>query len=277
MKEPNYKVDFFAGILLIIGLFVGASIAYALGQGLSALLQNDIRENAWYQALAYIITFVSPVILYDVLMVRKDGNRLSFRFASPPLKIYLLIFPMMIGMMLIADFTTQLIPTTGPLLGPLYKMYTEAFSQLLTEPAALIVMTVILAPILEEVLFRGIILKGLINNGTQPITAIIISAVIFGVVHFNPWQFAGALLLGLVLGLVYYRTNSLLVPILLHAFNNLTSALMILYTDVDTYDKFFGVNGVILLITGIIIFGVSFYGLIFKTQINNNAISGRKP
>ncbi len=267
MKEPNYKVDFFAGILLIIGLFVGASIAYAVGQGLSALLQNDIRESGWYQALAYVLTFTAPIILYDMLMVRKDGVQLRFSFSSPPVKDYLLIIPMMIGMMLIADYTTQLIPTEGPLLGPLYKMYIEAFSKLMTEPAALLVMTVILAPILEEILFRGIILKGLINNGSQPVAAIIISAVIFGVVHFNPWQFAGALLLGLVLGLVYYKTKSLLMPILLHAFNNLVSAMMMLYSDSETFSDWLKIKPELLLAAGLAIFIIPFYFFAIRRNI----------
>ena len=69
METQNYKVDFFAGILLVIGLFVGASVAYAVGQGLSALLADDIRETAWYQALAYLITFVTPILFFDFFVV----------------------------------------------------------------------------------------------------------------------------------------------------------------------------------------------------------------
>ena len=174
---------------------------------------------------------------------------------------------MMFGMMLIADYTTQLIPTTGDLLGPLYKLYTEEFVKLLKSPVATIIMTVILAPILEEILFRGIIMKGMINNGTKPLLAIALSAFIFGVVHFNPWQFAGALLLGLVLGLVYYKTKSLLMSILLHAFNNLISAMLMLYSDSETFSQLFGISNEILLIMGIVIFIIPFYFFAIKKNI----------
>ena len=268
METQNYKVDFFAGILLIIGLFVGASVAYAVGQGLSALLADDIRETAWYQALAYLITFVTPILFFDFFVVRKDGAKLRFDFSTKPLRVYLLIFPMMFGMMLIADYTTQLIPTTGDLLGPLYKLYTEEFAKLQKSPVAMIIMTVILAPILEEILFRGIIMKGMINNGTKPLLAIALSAFIFGVVHFNPWQFAGALLLGLVLGLVYYKTKSLLMSILLHAFNNLISAMLMLYSDSETFSQLFGISNGILLIMGIVIFIIPFYFASERTLVN---------
>lgn len=267
MKEQNYKVDFFAGILLTIGLFVGASVAYATGQGLSALLANDIRETGWYQALAYIITFITPVLFFDFLIARKEGKKLSFDFSAKPFRIYLLIFPMMFGMMLVADYITQLIPTTGYLLGPLYKMYMDEFSKLMKDPFALIIMTVVLAPILEEILFRGILMKGLLNNGTRPVTAIVLSAFIFGVVHFNPWQFAGAFLLGLVLGLVYYKTKSLLMPVLLHAFNNLVSAMLMLYSDSETFSDLFKIRSEILLIIGLVIFAIPFYFFAIRKNI----------
>lgn len=267
METQNYKVDFFAGILLIIGLFVGASVAYAVGQGLSAFLAVDIRETAWYQVSAYLITFVTPVLFFDFLVARKDGEKLRFDFSSKPFRVYLLIFPMMFGMMLIADYTTQLIPTTGDLLGPLYKLYTEEFAKLQNQPVAMIIMTVILAPILEEILFRGIIMKGMINNGTKPLPAIALSAFIFGVVHFNPWQFAGAFLLGLVLGLVYYKTKSLLMPVLLHAFNNLISAMLMLYSDSEAFSELFGIRNEILLLLGFVIFIIPFYFFTIKKNI----------
>ncbi len=175
---------------------------------------------------------------------------------------------MMFGMMLIADYTTQLIPTTGPFLGEIYKMYNDEFAKLLSSPILLILMTVILAPILEEILFRGIIMKGMINNNVKPVTAIIVSALIFGAVHFNPWQFAGAFLLGLVLGLVYYKTKSLLMSILLHAFNNLLSALMMMYSDSETFSELFKLNKEIVLVLGIVIFAIPFYFF----AINKNII-----
>ena len=76
-------------------------------------------------------------------------------------------------------------------------------------------MAVVMAPIFEEIVFRGILQKGLINKGWEPTKAIWVSAIVFGFVHGNPWQFVGAVLLGYVLGLVYHRTKSLLMPILL--------------------------------------------------------------
>lgn len=78
----------------------------------------------------------------------------------------------------------------------------------------------IIAPICEELLFRGAIMKALMRSGRTPKSAIIISAVIFGVIHINPAQIPFAFLIGLVFGWLYYRTNSLLPVIIGHIVNN---------------------------------------------------------
>lgn len=266
MNNQNYKLDFFSGLLLFIGLLIGQSLAYALGLGLSSLLQRDVQDTGWFSLVAYTITMLVPIVFFDLLIVRKDGNRLHFDFSTKPFRIYLLIFPMMFGMMLVADYATQLIPTTGGWLGALYKIYSAQFAKLLQEPVSLVLMTVIIAPVLEEILFRGIIMKGMLNNHVKPATAIVISAAIFGLAHFNPWQFVGAMLLGLVLGLVYYKTKSLLMSILLHAFNNLASAIMMLCTDDETFSDLFHIKSEVLLLAGLVIFIIPFY--FFAVQKN---------
>lgn len=75
------------------------------------------------------------------------------------------------------------------------------------------------APVLEELLFRGVILNGLLRS-QQPWVAIGQSALLFGLIHFNPAQSASAAVLGLLLGWLYYRTRSLGLCIALHAINN---------------------------------------------------------
>ncbi|MBE9468875.1 MAG: CPBP family intramembrane metalloprotease [Bacteroidetes bacterium] len=79
---------------------------------------------------------------------------------------------------------------------------------------------VIAAPILEELIFRGIILNGFLQR-YSPTKSIIISSVLFGFLHLNPWQFIGALIFSLFSGWIYYRTRKLTLSILIHSVNNL--------------------------------------------------------
>ena len=97
----------------------------------------------------------------------------------------------------------------------------QIFSSLMKEPWGYVAVG-ILAPLAEEVVFRGAILRTLLGimSKKNHWVAIMISAAIFGVVHANLAQFVNALLMGLLLGWMYYRTGSLVPGILLHWVNN---------------------------------------------------------
>ena len=95
------------------------------------------------------------------------------------------------------------------------------FASLMKEPWGYVAVG-ILAPLAEEIVFRGAILRALLDMMSKKNhwVAIMISAAIFGVVHGNMAQFVNALLMGLILGWMYYRTKSLVPGILLHWVNN---------------------------------------------------------
>ncbi len=76
------------------------------------------------------------------------------------------------------------------------------------------------APVAEEVVFRGAILRALLSNGRRPWVAIALSAVFFAVGHLNPAQMPHAFIIGLLLGWIYYRTGSILPGVLFHLVNN---------------------------------------------------------
>ncbi len=79
---------------------------------------------------------------------------------------------------------------------------------------------VVVAPIVEELLFRGAMLHRLTAKwGLR--TALVVSSVVFGILHVN---FLGAGVLGFVIALLYLRTRKLLVPIICHTVNNAVAA-----------------------------------------------------
>lgn len=84
----------------------------------------------------------------------------------------------------------------------------------------------IFAPVFEEWLCRGMVLRGLLNcrrkngRGIKPFWAITISAAFFAVIHANPWQAIAAFLLGALFGFVYYKTGSLKLTMFMHFVNN---------------------------------------------------------
>ena len=88
----------------------------------------------------------------------------------------------------------------------------------------------LLAPILEELLFRGAIEGQLLCRWQNPWWGIVVSSLIFGVIHGNPAQIPFAFLVGVMFGWLYYRTGSLLPGIVGHVLNNSIAAVnMMLY------------------------------------------------
>lgn len=77
----------------------------------------------------------------------------------------------------------------------------------------------LLAPLSEEIVFRGAILRTLLTS-MKPWTAILISAFIFGLIHMNPVQIPFAFLAGILLGWMYWRTGSILPGMAYHWANN---------------------------------------------------------
>ncbi len=94
----------------------------------------------------------------------------------------------------------------------------------------------VLAPVMEELLFRGAIQGHLQRIGWHPAWAIFTSAFIFGAVHGNPAQIPFAFLMGVVFGWLYYRTGSLLPGIVGHVLNNTFAACMILASTREEMD-----------------------------------------
>jgi len=93
------------------------------------------------------------------------------------------------------------------------------FGMVLDNPAGYMVIG-IFAPLVEEVVFRGAILRALLRSMKSHWGAIAISAVLFSLVHANPAQMPYALAIGMLLGWMYWRTDSVVPGIAFHWMNN---------------------------------------------------------
>jgi len=76
----------------------------------------------------------------------------------------------------------------------------------------------LIGPILEEILFRGIILKSMQKYGN--LTAIIVSSILFSMFHLNLVKFVNPVLMGIVLGFIAIKSKSIVPSIIAHIFNN---------------------------------------------------------
>lgn len=227
------ELKFSALYAIIVG--VGITLTIQIVQGfviLPALIYNIL-----YHVLLPLAFFCSAIASIILLMawfkISKEEiiswlqKPTSFKNFGLGILIFLLALPF-------AEFLTGLIPTDIPILKNLYESFEVSFTMMLDYKIAAFITVCILAPILEEIIFRGFVLRGMLQNKVNPIVAIIMSGLIFGAAHLNPWQFIGAGFLGIVFGYIYYRTKSLILCIFLHALNNILSfVLMVKYEKIE--------------------------------------------
>lgn len=150
---------------------------------------------------------------------RKTAARFSLVFPLSRIRL-VLYFPVLLtvigGGIVISE-----IDNLFRVLLPIPDVMVQAFTALGADAsvAFLVLGPVLSASILEEGLFRGLILYGFMRN--YPLKkALVLSAFLFGLLHMNPWQFVGAFFMGIVFGWWYFRTRSLWPCIVGHIVNN---------------------------------------------------------
>jgi membrane protease YdiL (CAAX protease family) len=108
---------------------------------------------------------------------------------------------------------------------PLSAWEEAMFSRMADGSVAAVLAVCVMAPLLEKMLFRGIVLRGFLQRYGRG-QAIFMSALLFGAAHMNIYQFVVGVAMGAVLGWLYERTRSLIPCIALHAAYNSATLLV---------------------------------------------------
>ena len=173
-----------------------------------------------------LISIISMLLTVTAgLALRKDWR---LKISLFPLAIIFLSVLFIIGLHILLDPLNEIFPAPESLI--------KVFRALLLQPYAAFFYIVISAPILEEVLFRGIILDGYLKN-YKPWQGIIVSAFLFALIHGNLAQGLGAFGIGILFGWVYWKTNSIIPSIILHFINNAVAFVGMLTTPEEDINK----------------------------------------
>lgn len=152
-------------------------------------------------------------------------------FRLHPVNKNILFASMILGISItiLIDELDRIINTFIELPPELEELLIEAMqAQSLSDWVILIIAVVLLAGILEEMLFRGLLLQSLERRFELP-HAIFLSALIFALFHFPLWLIQ-VIFLGIILGFLAWRSNSIIPGVILHCFNN---AFAILFLNLD--------------------------------------------
>ncbi len=123
-----------------------------------------------------------------------------------------------------------------PLLNLFPARYFDDIARAVGSGGWAIVVSVIVAPVLEELIFRGLILRWL-SRRWRPFWAVLVSALAFGLVHLpNLPQVVNATVMGVVLGYIYVLCRSVWPVIIIHAVNNALAYLLLQVLGVGATD-----------------------------------------
>ncbi|MBU3176875.1 CPBP family intramembrane metalloprotease [Clostridium estertheticum] len=180
---------------------------------------TNLFSGRFEKTLPYVIFVFGVLVKYYVIIVLLKwlSNRANKERHKPHLnrKNFVYATLMIISFRLIFD--NSLIFWVSGISTP--SFINEAVDELAVSPIISIISVIIVAPIYEEIIFRGILLKGM-SKKTNPAVAIVVSALLFAVVHMNIPQGINAFLLGLVLGFIYLNKKSIYLSIFAHFINN---------------------------------------------------------
>ncbi len=154
-------------------------------------------------------------------------------FSLKPISISLL-FPIAITLIGVGILISELDNLFRTVL-PMPAWFADFNMRLLSGQTSLwgsFVVLVVIAPLTEEFLFRGLILRGFLNHYSKR-KAILASALLFGAFHFNPWQFLGATIMGVLFAWLFVQTRSLLPCLFGHALVNAVPIILLTILDLE--------------------------------------------
>lgn len=231
-KKINYLFAFgVLGVTLIIMNIAGALLslsAYSFGfltGGNAGTAQSYAFLNEhinFYGILIYLVLLVFFGLWYYFEAVREKGTKRYIHDSLKNMKpvsfvwIFILAFGLHFAISIVLSVIAMLLPS-------FFQNYTELVeaSGLSDYSVAWLFSTLILPPLAEEIIFRGLVFRYLRRAGAGFIVANVIQAVCFGIYHMNVVQGIYAAILGFLLGWLVYQYKSLAAPVFLHFLFNL--------------------------------------------------------
>ena len=266
-KTTKFERLFILLALIIIGLILGAVIGLAY-VFITKSNPQDLNSLRFMQISSQLFTFVFPPIAYAFLVKEKPVNALGLKNAKI---LWLLIGTAMIFAIMplnsiLAEWNAGLkLPESLSALEQMMKQMQESASAMIEKFVSVdtigglmlnLFMIAGLAALGEELLFRSIIQTSLIKICKNAHVGILIASAIFSFIHLEFYGFVPRLILGMLLGYMFYFSGSIWVPMLMHFLNNGTVVLIyflnnkgITNIDVDT----FGQTSIPILIVSIVV------------------------
>ena len=264
LRERYYPTILQAIHLIILYIFIQTIIDFPL-----ALIDYYKDSDYLYNPLKKIVLGIGSTVFILYYGYRKSEVKLLEIF---PFKRFnpLIILPIITffwGMQNILNEVNALLDKVIPPPDWFWELFNKIFESDYGWFGAFVKVAII-APIVEELIFRGVIMHGFMKN-YRGWFAVFMSALLFALFHLNPWQFPATFILGLLLGWLMLSTKSIILCIIGHSLNNLLVLLSITWWDKINSHSIFLMDRKDLLLTNtlVILFSLAIMVLILYNKI----------
>jgi uncharacterized protein len=209
----------------------GLVVFFAVGAG--EITRNNVQLVRLLTMLGQLLFLLLPTLLFARLLSRKKHE--IFPVRVPGIQESMVVLVALFSLQRVFEaylFFQDKVPIPKllqELLDPIKKMMESLVAVLvhtesMPELFFVILVVAIVPAIAEELLFRGLI-QSTFNRMMPPSAAAILSGIIFGLYHVNPFEAVPLAGLGIFFGILRYRSQSLAVPIAAHFLNNVLAVL----------------------------------------------------
>ena len=233
MKKPiSVKIAFSIVFISLISAFFAGALVIGIG------LSQSSSSQKIYNLLSFVIgqSFMLLPLLY-FLTIKKEPilNRLRIRAVEKDVIVY--TFLLSIGVVVLSDELDRIISIVWPAPDYILDLNSLLQPESMLGFILLILAIVIIAPIGEELLFRGFLQQILEHKWNDTTKSILVTALVFAIIHMNAYWFIQIYFLGILLGFLAWKTKSVIPSLILHSVNN-GLALTFAITDIDQYSLY---------------------------------------
>jgi membrane protease YdiL (CAAX protease family) len=239
-KRDNFRIK---DAVLLCFFLIGIHV-------LSVLPLRIFRVNL---RILYDMVFLGNVIV----MLKQSGRdevKKILKWRKIPVSLFCALFVMLFGLEIIRR-------EVGNVMSIVLPVPEGFFDNIFQDSVFTVFVNYALFPaVTEELFFRGIILKRLRNNYTKE-KALVVSSLLFGLMHMNPWQALLAAISGLFFGWIYMEFKTIWLCMFMHAYNNIMASFISFpvqylpntrsYAILAVHPLWFDIMGIILFAVGL--------------------------
>jgi membrane protease YdiL (CAAX protease family) len=261
---PHIKT---AIILILIGLLLASMTTIFI---LIAFPNYDSLTVAQIGLLIGELFLPIPIYIW----ARRINTDLKSFFRLNPVSLITILtsLPLALGVTILTDELDRIAQLVLHLPDQFTKIQEVLTIRDLLSAIFIIGVVIIIAPFVEEIIFRGFFQRILEYRLKDVTRAVLYSALTFAIIHFNPWWAVQIYIIAVFMGYVAWRTNSIWIPFIIHAINNGTAVWFAHQSESGLqWYQWKGHVSPVVLLSGLILFILGIYWFIRVTPVQHKS------